>query len=93
LACVNWDPKKYGMSFDEFTEEVNISKKNSMWIYQMFDRLRTKYQDKWIAVRSTEIIGVSNDQMELIESILKSGIPLEEVEIRYITPRDILQIL
>jgi len=93
MACVVWNAEKYGMSYNEFVQGVETTNKNTTWLYEMWNELREKYQDKWVAVHEREIVGVEESKNRLISVLKKKSIPLDETVIRFITPKDIIQIL
>jgi len=93
MACVVWNAEKYGMSYNKFVQGVETTNKNTTWLYEMWNELREKYQDKWVAVHEREIVGVEESKDRLISVLKKKSIPLDETVIRFITPKDIIQIL
>ena len=93
MACVVWNAEKYGMSYNEFVQGVETTNKNTTWLYEMWNELREKYQDKWVAVHEREIVGVEESKDRLMSVLKKKSIPLDETVIRFITPKDIIQIL
>ena len=93
MACVVWNAEKYGMSYNEFVQGVETTNKNTTWLYEMWNELREKYQDKWVAVHEREIVGVEESKDRLISVLKKKSIPLDETVIRFITPKDIIEIL
>jgi hypothetical protein len=93
MACVVWDSEKYGMSYNKFKKELDITREDVDWFYSSLPALRKERLWKCIAIRNKKIIAEAEDFDSLAKKLRAEKKDLAKIQFFRVTPEDILRLL
>jgi hypothetical protein len=93
MPCVVWDSEKYGMSYDKFKKELDITRKDVDWFYSNLPLFREERLWKCIAIRNKKIVAEAEDFESLTKKLKAEKKDLTKTQFFRVTPEDILRLL
>ncbi len=66
---------------------------DNIWVSEEFDKLRSKYEGKVLAIKNKSIVSYANTVEELLEKLEKAGEDATSLLIEAIPPRNVSFIL
>jgi hypothetical protein len=73
--------------------ELQRFKKDTQYYAAHREELLDTYPEQWVAIFNEQVVGSAPDADELLERLIKKGVPIDKAYIQHLTRRDDVLIL